>query len=97
MSDHPPSDDPRFAGLPTEVIENALTAKCSRCGQQVVTAKSVTGTVMFNLVVPALGYRERGFLCGVHGLELKEFLHPEAAGNPEYQAAKAVILQAQGD
>jgi hypothetical protein len=87
----PETDDPRFSGLPASVVENAKKAKCSRCKETVVESKAMTGTVMVNYYVPAVGVRQRTILCGLCGLLLRELLHPELADNPMYQAAKAEL------
>lgn len=89
----PETDDPRFSGLPADVVETAKKAKCTRCGDQVVESKALTGTVFLNLYVPALGARERLFLCGVCGLAAREWLHPELQGNPMFQAVKTELLK----
>lgn len=88
----PETDDPRFSGLPASVVETAKSAVCTRCKVQVVEAKGLTGTVFLNLYVPALGARERLFLCGACGLATREFLHPELADSPVFQAVKAELL-----
>jgi hypothetical protein len=88
----PLTDDPRFSGLPASVVETAKKARCTRCGIQVVESKGMTGTVMINLYVPALGARERLMLCGACGLAAREFLHPELVDNPVFQAVKAEFL-----
>lgn len=88
----PETDDPRFSGLPASVVETAKKARCTRCGIQVVESKGMTGTVMINLYVPALGARERLMLCGACGLAAREFLHPELVDNPVFQAVKAELL-----
>lgn len=81
------------AHIPTpEEIEVAKTALCCRCGVQVVESKAVTGTVLLNLYVPALGQRERLFTCGACGLALREFLHPELADDPVFQFVKRELL-----
>lgn len=85
------TNDPRFSGLPASVVENAKQAKCSRCKETVVESKAMTGTVMVNYYVPAVGVRQRTILCGLCGLLLRELLHPELADNPTYQAVKAEL------
>lgn len=89
----PVTDDPRFSGLPASVVETAKGAKCTRCGDQIIESKALTGTVFLNLYVPALGARERLFLCGVCGLAAREWLHPELQGNPMFQAVKTELLK----
>ena len=74
--------------LPADVIETAKKANCSRCKIQIVGSKGLAGTVLYNLLVPLVGGRERGFLCGACGLALKEFLHPELADDATFQAVK---------
>lgn len=81
MSDH----------LPDEVIENASKAHCARCKVQIIAQPSVTGTVMVNYYVPALGVKDRGFLCGMCGLAFREFLMPELLDRPDFQAVKAQL------
>lgn len=85
------SDDPRFFGLPADVVEAAKRARCSRCKEQVVESAGVRGTVMVNYYVPALGARERAILCGPCGLLLRELLHPEVLDQPGYAAARDLL------
>lgn len=92
MSDHE-TDDPRFSGLPASVVDTAKSANCSRCGCVVVESKAIAGTVMVSLYVPALGARERLILCGLCGLAAREFLHPELADSPVFQAVKEEVLR----
>lgn len=75
-----------------QVLATAREAKCMRCGIPVVDAPTVTGTVMLNYYVPALGKRERLYFCGEHGLELREFLYPHIKEDPVYVEAKASAL-----
>lgn len=82
----PMTDDPQFSGLPASVVDNAKRARCSRCKEQIVTSKTVSGTVMVNYYVPALGVKQRAILCGACGLLLRELLHPEILGDPTYRA-----------
>lgn len=89
----PETDDPRFSGLPADVVETAKKAKCSRCKAVVVEESSVTGTVMVSYYVPALGVRQRGILCGKCGLAFREWLYPELADSPEFQAVKTELLR----
>ena len=93
MSDpsNPETDDPRFSGLPASVVERAKKAACSRCGEQIIESKGLTGTVFLNLYVPAIGTRERLFLCGPCGLAAREFLHPALLDNPVYRAVVAEL------
>jgi hypothetical protein len=74
--------------LEPEVIETAKKANCSRCKIQIVGSPGLAGTVLYSLLVPLVGGRERGFLCGGCGLALKEFLHPELADDAMFQAVK---------
>lgn len=77
--------------LPPEVVEVAREATCTRCGTVVVDEPSVAGTIMFNYFLPAIGQKQRGYLCGACGLLFREFLHPELVDNEAYQAvAKAL-------
>jgi hypothetical protein len=87
-----PTDDPRFSGLPASVVDTAKSASCTRCGVAVVESKAVAGTVFLSLYVPAVGARERLFLCGSCGLDAREFLHPELADSLTFQAVKAELL-----
>lgn len=89
----PETDDPRFSGLPADVVERAKQAKCTRCGETVVESKGMQGTVMVNYYVPALGVRQRGILCGLCGLLFREFLVPAILDDPRYQEAKAELLR----
>lgn len=83
--------DPRLDGLPDEVIKNASEAHCVRCGEQIIAQESMTGTVMVQYYVPALGVRERGFLCGLCGLAFKEFLRPDLLTNEAFQDMKVEL------
>lgn len=74
-----------------EGLAVARTAKCSVCGVAVVDSPSVTGTVMVNYYVPALGVRQRVILCGEHGLLFREFLHPEILSDPTYVLAAEML------
>lgn len=76
-----------------EVLATAREAKCERCGIPVVDAPSATGTVLLNYYVPALGTKDRVFLCGEHGLEFREFLYPHVKEDPEYVNAKALLQE----
>lgn len=87
------TDDPRFEGMPAEVVDNAKKAKCARCEEVVVEAASMRGTVMVNYYVPALGKRDRVILCGMCGLAFREFIYPYLLDNPQYQAAKAALVE----
>lgn len=77
--------------LPQSVIDAASEAYCTRCKEQIVGSKSVTGTMMFNYYVPALGVRARGILCGACGIAFREFASPELADNPAYRAVVAEL------
>lgn len=84
----PLTDDPRFSGLPAAVVETAKKAKCTRCDVQIVEQgdEKMAGTVMVSYYVPALGVKQRGFLCGPCGLAFREFLVPSLETNPLYRA-----------
>lgn len=85
--------DPRLDGLPDEVIENASKAHCARCKEQIVAQESMTGTVFVNYYVPALGKREREFLCGMCGLAFREFMYPELLTNETFQNVKGMLQE----
>lgn len=85
------TDDPRFSGLPASVVENAGKAKCVRCGVRIIEEKGLVGAVMLQYYVPALSVRNRAVLCGTCGLAFREFLTPELAVDPVYQAAAAEL------
>lgn len=87
----PGSGNPRLQGVPQEMIDRASGATCSRCQVRLVDSRSVRGSVSFSLYVPAVGARDRGFVCGACGLALREFLHPELLHNPVFQAVKAEL------
>lgn len=83
--------DPRFEGLPDAVVEGAKSAYCSRCKIQIVEDPGMAGTVFVNYYVPAVGVRQRMFLCGNCGLAFREFLVPGLADDPLFQAVKAEL------
>lgn len=85
------TDDPRFSGLPADIVEMAKQARCSRCKEQVVESAGVHGTVMVNYYLPSLGTRNRAILCGPCGLLLRELLCPEVLDQPGYQAARDLL------
>lgn len=93
MSDEPLTDDPRFEGMPAATVESAKQAKCARCETVVVEAGSIMGTVMVNYYVPALSVRRREILCGLCGLDFREFLHPWLKGDGAFQASKALLVE----
>jgi hypothetical protein len=88
--------DPVEDILPPEVIEKAGEANCSRCGVQIVGAKSMLGTLMYNHYAPATGTQKRGFLCGECGLSFREFLYPHLERDELFQSVKEA-LQAKWD
>lgn len=86
------SDDPRFEGLPTETVERAKRASCSRCKIRIVDAPSLSGTVFVSYLVPSMSVREREMLCGACGLAFREFMYPELLDDQRFQAAKQMLL-----
>lgn len=90
----PETDDPRFAGMPAAVVDSAKKAECQRCKEKIVDSSSMTGTVFVNYYVPALGVRQRLFLCGACGLAFREFVMPELETNAVFQAVKTKLLAA---
>lgn len=87
-------NDPRFPGMPDDVVENASKAHCARCKVQIIEAESLTGTIFLNYYVPALGVKRREFLCGLCGLEFREFLYPELVDDEAFQGAKGLLQEA---
>jgi hypothetical protein len=75
-----------------ETMETARKALCSVCKKPVVDAPGMTGIVMVSTYVPAISSRERVILCGVHGLALRELLHPDILKDPVYLAVKKELI-----
>jgi ribosomal protein L37E len=82
--------------MPPELAAKAQQANCTRCGVQIVRAKSMLGTIMVSYYVPALGIRQRGFLCGACGFGFREYLMPQLQEDATYTTIKD-MLQAKWD
>lgn len=57
--------------------ETAREARCALCGVTILDSPDREGTVFVNYYLPALGERNRLFLCGKDGLGLLEYLAGE--------------------
>jgi hypothetical protein len=80
-----------YDGLPQSVYDRASSAHCIRCKVRLLESPAVTGTVMVQYYVPALGVKQRGFLCGACGLDFRQFLMPELAEDQTFQAVVAEL------
>lgn len=89
MSDY--ANDPRFKGVPEEIIDRVSKATCVRCEEGILDTKSLPGTVLVAYEVPGLNVHRRAILCGACGLVFREFLHPELVDNAPFQAAVAEL------
>lgn len=87
----PEATDPRFAGLPQSVVDQAAKAHCSRCGAQVIETPSMAGSVFVQYYVPVLGVRDRRFLCGACGLAFREFIDPHLTEDAVFRAVAAEL------
>jgi hypothetical protein len=82
-----------LGAMPPELAEKAKAANCARCRVQIVRAKSMLGTIMVSYYVPALGIRQRGFLCGTCGFGFREYLMPQLKEDPVYTTVKDMLQQ----
>lgn len=85
---------PHDLGLTLEerAEQAAENARCQRCEKRIMRDKSAEAMAFLRILVPGLGFKKAVQLCGRCGVDLREFLSPELADDPGFQATKQALL-----
>lgn len=76
-----------------DLPEREVEVTCFRCRRNVLADSSALGMTVGTVETPATGGKLDFVLCGRCGLELKEFIVPALADDPDFPKAKAALLE----
>lgn len=86
-----------MSDLEERAAKAAQEARCGRCRVVIVSAGSAMGVVTGYYRAVALGSTTAFQLCGLCGLELREFLQPALEDDRAFQNMKDILVEGWSD